>query len=159
MAAWSAANGPETAEPAPLPPRGALTVHPRPELLADVEYVNAHRADPGVVVIDARNQEEFEGSKLEDAVARPGHIPGARNLDWTATLSEGKFLGRAALGQLLVKTGANPGTEIITYCRVGTRASVVYFVGRLLGLKVRLYDGSMNEWAARVDLPIVKGPP
>lgn len=38
-------------------------------------------------------------------MARPGHIPGARNLDWTATIADGKFLDRGALEQLTTKAG------------------------------------------------------
>jgi len=49
------------------------------------------------------------------------------------------------------------GKELVAVCRVGTRASVLYFVGRYLGLPTRLYDGSMNDWSRR-GLPIVTGP-
>src|SRR5262249_30524928 len=99
------------------------------------------------------------GSKLEDAVTRAGHIPGARNLDWTTTVTEGRLRDPAALRQLLNAAGARPGKQVVTYCRVGTRASELYFVARLLGVPVRLYDGSMNEWTQQPDRPVEKRPP
>lgn len=159
LPAWTAAGGPVTAEPTPPPARTTLVLTPRPELLADAAWVNAHRESDQVLLLDARNRGEYEGTQPEEGVARPGHIPGAANLDWTATLAGGKFREAGELRQLLAGAGATPGREIVTYCRVGTRASVLYFVGRLLGYRVRMYDGSMNDWAGRPELPVALGPP
>jgi thiosulfate/3-mercaptopyruvate sulfurtransferase len=136
-----------------------LTVKPRPEVLADAPWVDAHRKDDRVLLLDARTREEFDGTKTEEAVARPGHIPGAVNLDWTMTLVDGRFRELGQLRQLLAGAGATPGKEIVTYCRVGTRASALYFVARMLGYQVRLYDGSMNQWASLTALPVVKSDP
>jgi thiosulfate/3-mercaptopyruvate sulfurtransferase len=158
LTAWRTAGGSVTTVPAPESGRGTLTLHPHAELLADWTWVNAHRQDPGVSLLDARSPDEFEGKLTEDGVARPGHIPGAANLDWTTTVTGGHFRGGAELKQLFTAAGATAGKEVVTYCRVGTRASELYFAARLLGFRVRLYDGSMNEWAARTDLPMTLGP-
>ena len=155
LAAWHALGETVTALPTPAPPRATLTLHPQQALLADAAWVDAHRSDPKVALLDARTREEFEGSKLEEGVARAGHIPGAQNLDWSTLLADGRFRARSDLQQLLAAAGAVPGKELVSYCRVGTRASALYFVGRLLGYPVRLYDGSMNDWAARKELPVV----
>jgi thiosulfate/3-mercaptopyruvate sulfurtransferase len=159
LPAWQAAGGRVTAEATPEAPRATLTVKPRPEVLADAPWVDAHRKDDRVLLLDARTREEFDGTKTEEAVARPGHIPGAVNLDWSTTLVDGKFRELGQLRQLLAGAGATPGKEIVTYCRVGTRASALYFVARLLGYQVRLYDGSMNQWASLTALPVVKSDP
>lgn len=159
LVAWRAAGGPVTAEPTPVPARTTLSLTPQPGVLADAQWVNARRLDSSVVLLDTRTKEEFEGTRIEDAVARPGHIPGAVNLNWTATIVDGKFREPGALRLLLADVGATPGRELVTYCRVGSRASVLYFVGRLLGYQVRLYDGSMNEWAGRPELPMATGAP
>jgi thiosulfate/3-mercaptopyruvate sulfurtransferase len=159
LVAWRAAGGPVTAEPTPVPARTTLSLTPQPALLADAQWVNAHRRDSSVVLLDTRTREEFEGTRLEEGVARPGRIPGAVNLNWTATISDGKFREPGALRMLLADVGATPGKELVTYCRVGSRASVLYFVGRLLGYQVRMYDGSMNEWAGRPELPMAAGAP
>ena len=159
LQAWQATGGTVTAEATPLPPHTELTLKPRPELLADAPWVEAHRTNGQVLLLDARTREEFDGTKPEDGVSRPGHIPGAVNLDWTTTLADGKFRELGQLRQLMAGAGATPGKELVTYCRVGTRASAIYFVARMLGYRVRLYDGSMNEWASLTALPVVKSDP
>ena len=158
LESWTRAGGVTTAEAGPAPVRASLTVRPQPELLADAGYVNARRADPAVLLLDARTQQEFDGTVQEEGVTRPGHIPGAVKLDWTELISEGKFRDKGELRQLFTAAGAAPGREIITYCRVGSRASALYFAARLLGYPVRLYDGSMNDWASRPELPVAGKP-
>lgn len=58
--------------------------------------------------------------------------------------------------ELFVGAGARESTEIITYCRMGHRATVLYFaLTELLGCqKVRVYDGSWTEWGNMVGMPI-----
>ena len=51
---------------------------------------------------------------------------------------------------------SSPGDTIVTYCLVGYRASMTYFAARALGLPVKIYDGSYQDWARR-GLPVVKG--
>jgi thiosulfate/3-mercaptopyruvate sulfurtransferase len=155
IGAWTAARGElATAETGPAG-RKTLSVHPRPELVADAAYVNAHRKSKSVLLLDTRSREEYDGAKVEEGVARPGHIPGAVSFDWTTTIADGRFRDRGELRRLFTAAGATSGKEVVTYCRVGTRASAVYFAARLLGYRVRLYDGSMNEWAGRAELPVV----
>ncbi len=156
LGSWRAAGGALTAVATPAAAPTTLTVKPRPEVLADAGWVDAHRTSARTLLLDARTREEFDGVTLEDAVARAGHIPGAVNLDWTTTMEDGKFRPIGELRQLLQGAGADSAKEIVTYCRVGTRASALYFVARLLGYQARIYDGSMNEWGSLADLPVVK---
>ena len=158
LESWTRAGGVTTAEAGPAPTRASLTVRPQPELLADAGYVNARRTDPAALLLDARTQQEFDGTVQEEGVTRPGHIPGAVRLDWTELIRAGKFRGLDELRELFAAAGAAPGREIITYCRVGSRASALYFAARLLGYPVRLYDGSMNDWAGRAELPVERRP-
>ena len=159
LLAWSAAGGATTTAATPPPTRTALTVRPRPELLADAGYLRPRLNQPTVLLLDARTQDEFDGAVQEEGVSRAGHIPGAVRLEWSALLQEdGRFLGRGELRQLFAAAGAQPGREIVAYCRVGSRASALYFAARVLGYPVRLYDGSMNDWAARAELPVDKKP-
>jgi thiosulfate/3-mercaptopyruvate sulfurtransferase len=158
LASWTGAGGVTTADAGPVPARASLTVRPQPELLADAGYVNAGRTNPAVLLLDARTQQEFDGTVQEEGVTRPGHIPGAVRLDWTELINEGTFRDKGHLRRLFAAAGAAPGREIITYCRVGSRASALYFAARLLGYGVRLYDGSMNDWASRAELPVARKP-
>jgi thiosulfate/3-mercaptopyruvate sulfurtransferase len=159
LPAWSRAGGTTTREPGPPAARGALTIRVQPDLLADAAWVEAQRQNPSVLLLDARTLDEFEGTVTEEGVARPGHIPGAVRLDWTETIADGMFRDKGELRQLFAAAGAGPGREIVTYCRVGSRASALYFAARLLGYKVRLYDGSMNDWAARPERPVERKKP
>ncbi len=158
LPAWRESNG-ATASGASAPvPRSRLRIHPQHSVLVDAAWVAAHLHDSTVTLLDARSPEEFDGSVLEDAVLRAGHIPGARSLDWTTTVSGGRLRNPAELRQLLATAGVSPGKQVVTYCRVGTRASELYLVARLLGVPVRLYDGSMNEWTLRAERPVDKKP-
>jgi thiosulfate/3-mercaptopyruvate sulfurtransferase len=44
----------------------------------------------------------------------------------------------------------------VTYCNSGVQASQTYFVLKLLGYDVRLYDGSFSEWSQAKDAPVAK---
>jgi len=157
LASWRGARLPLATKPPAPARRGVLTVHPRPEVVAQASWLKGHLADQKLVVLDARTPEEFRGEVAEDGIPRPGHIPGARNLDWTTTLEGGVFKSPATLRGMLAELGAPPGTELVALCRTGTRASLLYFIGRYLGYPTRLYDGSMNEWSRLPDLPIATG--
>jgi len=52
--------------------------------------------------------------------------------------------------------GVAPDKDIIAYCRLSHRATVLYFtLTELLGLdNVRVYDGSWTEWGNLVGVPI-----
>jgi 3-mercaptopyruvate sulfurtransferase SseA len=70
-------------------------------------------------------------------------------------LNGGLAAWRAAGGG--IETGpARAVTPLVSYCLVGMRASVAYFVARHLGYDARLYDGSIDDWTQR-KLPAVKG--
>ena len=45
----------------------------------------------------------------------------------------------------------------MTYCHIGQQATVPYFVARMLGFDVRLYDGSFEEWAKASAAPVTRG--
>ena len=158
IAAWRESNGATASGASPPAQRSQLRIHPQHSVLVDAAWVEAHLHDSTVTLLDARSAEEFDGSVLEQGVARAGHIPGAKNLDWTATVSDGRLRNPAELRQLLSTAGVVAGKPVVTYCRVGSRASELYLVARLLGVPVKLYDGSMNEWTQRAERPVEKKP-
>jgi thiosulfate/3-mercaptopyruvate sulfurtransferase len=157
LKAWRAEGLPLERGPPEAVGPGRLTPSVRVDVVIDAEGIQARSGDPSLRLVDARTPEEYRGEVVEAGVPRSGHIPGATNLDWTTLVEDGFLRAPAALRALFRAAGVEEGTELVAVCRVGTRASVLYFVGRYLGLTTRLYDGSMNDWSRR-GLPIVAGP-
>jgi thiosulfate/3-mercaptopyruvate sulfurtransferase len=125
-----------------------LTVKARPELLADAMWIESHRQQKGVAIVDARLPEFYTGANAGN-MPRAGRIPGARNVPFPSLLTADKeFLPVAEIEKLL------PGQEIAAYCHIGMQATVVFFSARLAGRTVRLYDGSFEEWSSRTDFPV-----
>ncbi len=114
-------------------------------------------------LVDVRSPKEFSGELLapealpQEGSQRGGHIPGAVNIGWAQAVREdGTFKPADELAEIYGAQGVTPDKEVITYCRIGERASHTWFVLKeLLGYDdVRNYDGSWTEWGSSVGLPI-----
>jgi thiosulfate/3-mercaptopyruvate sulfurtransferase len=152
--AWCAANLPlSTEEPAAATPR-QLASRPHAEVVAQADWLRGRLEDPRLTVIDARAPAFYRG--LEAGMfPRPGHVPGAHNLFFqTVTGEDLRFKSDTALQRLFETAGFARGKDIVAYCHIGQQATAVYFAARLIGLPVKLYDGSFQEWSARIDLPV-----
>jgi thiosulfate/3-mercaptopyruvate sulfurtransferase len=156
---WQREGRPISRDAAPSTPAG-YTAAPDPAKIADLAWMRAHLDNPAVVLVDSRSPEEFDGGVPGRDVKRPGHIPGAMNVDWVRNLTTAEprqIKAGADLARIYRRAGATPDKEIVVYCRTGVRASHTYFVLRLLGYpRVRLYDGSFVEWAADASLPVAR---
>jgi len=147
--AWRAAGRPIVYRAA-VPQPAAFTVRLDPTVRADLAAVQ--RDDH--TLLDVRSREEYQGAV--DFDPRPGHIPGARHLDWRelAGPAAGSYLAsRDQLQRLLADRGVDPGRPVISYCRGGIRAALGYLALQQLGYPVQLFDGSYQAWAA-AGLPV-----
>ena len=157
--AWRAggrplANGADTASAAAA---GSFTPRLAGERIVDAEWVAARVNDPGIAVIDARPPAEFSGETPGEDVTRPGHVPGSVNVFWKQALVSDSMPGlrdTTELRRLYVAAGAAPGDTVVTLCRTGVQASHAYFVARLLGYTVRMYDGSYLDWSRAASRPV-----
>lgn len=156
--AWKANGGAIESGPAAAVEAASFTPKPRPDRVVSADWIRRRLSSTQMTLLDARPDDEFtgaDGGMMGQLV--PGHLPDARQLVWNALLeSSGRFLPDAELKKKFEAIGAATGTPLVSYCMVGMRASVTYFVARHLGYDARLYDGSIVDWSRR-KLPAVTG--
>ena len=135
------------------------------------EGVRAYREDVekaidrGLPLVDVRSPEEFKGEilappGLQETAQRGGHVPGAKNISWAATVNDdGRFKSADELRELYESEGVDDDQEVVAYCRIGERSSIAWFaMHELLGWdNVVNYDGSWTEWGNLVGAPIEQG--
>ena len=134
---WRSENRPIARTPL-VPPPGAFTPSPRPQLRATADDVQKG----GAVILDARSPREYEA----------GHIPGAKLVTFQDVYADPRmqtFKSRDELVAMFKAAGAAPGATAVTYCQIGMRSSLLYVGARLAGLDARNYIGSWSDWTAR----------
>ncbi|MFB6091478.1 MAG: sulfurtransferase [Haloquadratum sp.] len=124
-----------------------------------------HAVDEGLPLVDVRSPEEFRGDilappGLQETAQRGGHIPGAKNISWAATVDDdGTFKSADELRELYADEDIDGSETTVAYCRIGERSSIAWFaLSELLGYDdVVNYDGSWTEWGNLVGAPIETG--
>ena len=113
------------------------------------------------LILDARHMSFFNGEKYSlNKWVRSGHITGAKNVFTLDTIKDDNTYKLAAeIKALYEKAGVTADKSIITYCDTGVLATHAWFVlHELLGYKnVKVYDGSMREYANMFDTPMKPG--
>jgi thiosulfate/3-mercaptopyruvate sulfurtransferase len=133
--------------------RGTLEPCAQNDVIVDLDYMKSNLHHPGVDIIDARFEAHHSGAEVPKN-SRAGHIPGATSLPFERLVDENNKLKPAEeLKAILNAAGVKPGDRVVSYCYIGQRATVIYFVARYLGYDARLYDGSWEEWNKHTELP------
>jgi len=161
LAAWTAAGGElQTGEVTPEP--GNVTLLPedlydgiRPTLSADEAGDGARSG--AVALLDARAPERFRADN-EPVDAAAGHIPGAKNLPFTALLAaDGTFLPDDELARLLSERGVGADDTVGAYCGSGISATVIVAALAAAGRSAALFPGSWSQWSSDPSRPVARG--
>jgi len=110
-------------------------------------------------IIDTRSMEEIIGEKKIDNVARGGHIPGAKFIEWkniTDMKKKKSFRPLADMQKVFDKVGITKDQTIYAYSHFGAGGgSYIITALRLLGYeKVKVFTGSWDVWGNDMNLPI-----
>lgn len=117
------------------------------------------RIESGALLLDARSAERFRGIEEPiDPIA--GHVPGAKNLPFTATLTPAGIMlePRRLRDDLTSVLDGHDITDVIAMCGSGVTACHLLLALRAAGLgDGRLYAGSWSEWIRTGDRDIATG--
>lgn len=131
------------------PASSSFTVGPATDVAVDAAWVKSHLTSPAVRLLDVRTTDEWND----------GHLPGATLVLWQDLLADPRtqaFKSRDELRALFERAGVKPGQQIVTYCAVGLRASLMYWAALTAGLPARVYVGSFQDWRQDRSNPIVR---
>jgi thiosulfate/3-mercaptopyruvate sulfurtransferase len=158
LVAWTAAGFPVETGETRYPP-ATFTAKPRPELLATRSDVLQISAGETACLVNALTPDAFRGDG-PGAYSRPGRIPGSVNVPWNGLVdpATNRFRPVADLAAALTAGGVRDDQPVVAYCGGGISATVDLFALSLTGrADARLYDGSLTEWSADPDLPLITG--
>ena len=151
LQAWKQEGRPLSTEAANHPQK-TLTLTLRPEVIADYDEVFAAMKNGQVSIIDALPDAHYMGNF--SLYARPGHIPTATNIPTSDLLDEKGFY--KPVDELEMLFSENQENRVITYCGGGVAATSVAFTLYRLGYTdVSVYMGSLQEWIADPENPMV----
>ncbi|RSK24822.1 sulfurtransferase [Bhargavaea beijingensis] len=107
------------------------------------------------VLLDARASGRFRGvHEPLDPVA--GHIPGARNYDWTR-LKKGSYFDTGETVEQSLRESVADHEPVTVYCGSGVTAAPLFAMLDHVGQKnLRLYVGSYSDWVSDPDNPVEK---
>jgi len=156
---WKAAGGPVVANAERPRARGRFVPRLRTDVVVDADWLRARLEDPAVTLIDTRTLEEYTGTGDRRGIPSAGHLAGARHLVWEEMFrsrEDPRLKPKHEILAMYHERGATDGKTVVTYCYIGYRASISYFVARYLGFDAKFYDGSYQDWSLR-QLPLVAG--
>lgn len=154
-AGWVAAGGALETGPAPAIDETLYDATFDPTLVATLEDVKAAAA-AGLPLVDARPAGQYTGAETPKNVGIAGTIPGAVSLPHDVLVLKGNQPAPpATLARLRASVGVPEEGPQIAFCNTGHWASVGWFMLNKVGgnEQVRLYDGSMVEWAKAAGQP------
>jgi thiosulfate/3-mercaptopyruvate sulfurtransferase len=153
MDQFAAARIPLTATPASRKPSAFAVTESSYKAVTMAEVQNLAE---GVLLLDAREKDEFEGA---DALKKSkGHLPGAVWMNFKEVLTAtGAYKSKDEIIAAAAKFGATPEKPIVIYCNSGIKAAVMYIaLKEIAGFRnVGNYVGSYADWSTNPENKIV----
>lgn len=139
----------EKVPPAPLPAAVFIAQIDGALDISKEQLLSRMTTDDSLLIVDARSPEEYRG-QVVNSDPRPGHIPGAINLPYSACYYPDRtVLNYQDLNRLFANHGITKDKDIVVYSTVGKRSSFIYFLSRLMGYtRVVNYSGSIVDWGS-----------
>jgi thiosulfate/3-mercaptopyruvate sulfurtransferase len=125
-------------------------------MIAEVDDIEKILATHNATLIDARSPALYSGKEKAPQIAAYGHIPGAIEVDSADFYDDATNRLKPKTELAAIASHIPRDKPAVSYCNTGHWAATDWFVlHELLGYRnVRLYDGSMVEWAADPKRPI-----
>jgi thiosulfate/3-mercaptopyruvate sulfurtransferase len=145
-----ARSGEETRAPVVFIPRL------RKEMRVTVDEAATRVGDPGVLFVDARSPERFEG-KADPLDHVSGHIPGARNHFYKDNVAaDGTMRPADALRSEFARLlGDRSADQVVMYCGSGITACHNLLAMEHAGIHgMKLFAGSWSEWESDPKRPV-----
>jgi thiosulfate/3-mercaptopyruvate sulfurtransferase len=155
---WSRENRPAEAGAAKPRKPGDFTVREIRNLMVGKDEVRRAIGNGATCTLNALLQQQHTGTG-GNSYGRPGRIAGSVNLPAAHLLNPetNEFLPADELRKRFTAVGAMD-KQVINYCGGGIAASADALALIMLGHKdVKLYDGSLSEWASDPSLPMETG--
>lgn len=152
--AWKDARQPITRNPS-MTKKATFTPKVDGSMISDMAEVKSAISSGASMLVDVRTPDYYNGTNASSK----GHIPGAVSLDSELLKNESGLLkSEADIIKILNSKGITKDKNVILYCQSGTRAGFVYAVlaGEMGYSKLKVYDGSYNEWSATASNKIEK---
>lgn len=151
--AWLAEQLPVENTPATATPSDYKIATLHPEFAMEMDEIQA-RLGTDLQIWDARSAAEYKGEKIVGK--HGGHIPGAKNYEWTRGMDNQRQLRIKPTDVLIAElnaAGIDLDKETVTHCQTHHRSGYTYLLGKHLGMNIKGFPGSWAQWGSSDSTP------